>query len=127
MFRRIACPALAVLATAAIAAVTVGTAQGNEAPAGSNAGPPYNYVTELMGEGGPALPLKDQVLLTRTEHGYSYRTGQQNNHLVVTRVDGAYTFEGEVTVITLGNDQIKLVGVSAEDLIGNLDAYIKIV
>jgi hypothetical protein len=31
------------------------------------------------------------------------------------------------SVITLGNDQIKLVGVSAEDLIGNLDAYIKIV
>ena len=92
MFRRIACPALAVLATAAIAAVTVGTAQGNEAPAGSNAGPPYNYTTELMGEGGPALPLKDQVLLTRTALGYSYRTGQQNNHLVVTRVDAGLRF-----------------------------------
>ncbi len=37
------------------------------------------------------------------------------------------TSDATGSVITLGNDQIKLVGVSAEDLIGNLETYIKIV
>ncbi len=92
MLRRIVCPALAVAVAAATAAVTVGTAAGGGAPPGANAGPPYNFVTELMGGGGTAIPLKDKVMLTKTTHGYRFWTGQQRNHLVVTRVKGGLRF-----------------------------------
>ncbi len=91
MLRRIVCPALAVLVAAAMAAVTVGTAAGDDAPAGSNAGPPYNFTTELKGKYA-GLGLKDTVRLTRSERGYRFHTGQQDNHLVVTRVDGGLRF-----------------------------------
>jgi len=40
-----------------------------------------------MGD-GEAIPLKDTGMLTRTEHGYRFWSGQQASHLVVTRVDG---------------------------------------
>lgn len=91
MFRRIVCPALAVLVAAATAAVTVGTAAGSGAPAGSDAGPPYDFTQELMGEYAH-VSLKDSGMLTRTERGYRFWTGQQDNHLVVTRVDGGLRF-----------------------------------
>ena len=97
MLRRIVCPALAVLIAAAMAAVAVGGANGNEAPAGSHAGPPYNFTTELMGD-GEAIPLKDTGMLTRTEHGYRFWSGQQASHLVVTRVDGGSAFIGSPRV-----------------------------
>lgn len=91
MLRRIVCPALAVLVAAAVAAVTVRTADGSEGPPGSNAGPPYNFTTELMGA-YPTLSLKDSVKLTKTELGYRFHTGQQDNRLVVTVVDGGLRF-----------------------------------
>lgn len=52
-------------------------------------GPPYDFPTELMGEGeGPdgtgVIPLKNKAMIDRTEHGYRYRSGQQDGHLVVT-------------------------------------------
>lgn len=92
MFRRIVCPALAVAVAAATAAVTVGTAAGSGGPAGANAGPPYNFVTELMGVPGGAVPLKDKAILEQTKLGYRFRAGQQNGHLVVTRVAGGLRF-----------------------------------
>ena len=91
MLRRTVCPALAVLVAAAMTAVTVGTADGSEAPPGSDAGPPYDFVTELTGQ-FVTIPLKDTGMLTRTEHGYRFRTGQQDSHLVVTVVDGGLRF-----------------------------------
>ena len=91
MLRRIVCPALAVLVAAAMAAATVGSASGNEAPAGAHAGPPYKFTTELMGEYSE-VSLKDSGMLTRTVHGYRWWTGQQNSHLVVTRVDRGLRF-----------------------------------
>ena len=91
MLRRIVCPALAVAVAAAAAAVTVGTATGGAAPPGSNAGPPYNFVTELKGQLGTP-PLKNQAMLIKTKHGYRYWTGQQNNHVVVKRVSGGLRF-----------------------------------
>lgn len=63
-----------------------------QGPPGANAGPPYDYATELMGGGGTATPLKDSAILERTEHGYRFRSGQQSGHLVVTRVDGGLRF-----------------------------------
>jgi len=75
-----------------MAAVTgVAAADGRAGPPGANAGPPYNFVTELIGDGA-ATPLKDKAMLTRTTHGYRFRTGQQDSHLVVTRVDGGLRF-----------------------------------
>jgi hypothetical protein len=85
-------PALAVLVGAALSAVGAVSAGGSTTdPAGTNAGPPYQFTTELMGEGA-GTALKDQVELTRTKLGYRYWTGQQNNHIVVTLVDGGLKF-----------------------------------
>ena len=41
---------------------------------------------------GPAIPLKDVAMLTRTAHGYLFRTGQQDSHLMITIVDGELRF-----------------------------------
>jgi len=85
-------PALVLLAASAMAALTVGTAAGGEPAAGAHAGPPYDFTTELMGHGGPAEPLKDQASIDKSRHGYQFRSGQQNGHLVVTRVNGGLRF-----------------------------------
>ena len=58
------------------------------------AGPPYDYATELMGDGTYTLiPLPDKAMITRTEHGYLFRAGQQDTHLVVTLTDDGLLFE----------------------------------
>jgi serralysin len=67
-----------------MAITTTGTAASLAAPTGS-AGPPYDFTTELMGQ-FRFIPLKDKAMLTRTQHGYLFRTGQQDSHLVMTRV-----------------------------------------
>ena len=84
-------PALALVATAALAAAGAGAANGGGGPAGANAGPPYNFTTELMGQ-GTFIPLKDKAMLTRTRLGYLFRTGQQDSHLEVTLVNGKLRF-----------------------------------
>ena len=86
MLRRTVRPALALVLAAVVTAVGAATAT-TPAAGGANpdAGPPYNYTTELMGQ-YKFIPLKDQAMLTRTEHGYRFRTGQQDSHLVVTQV-----------------------------------------
>lgn len=115
MLRRSVGPALALIVAAAIAPVNVGSADGSKAragamiavtagpeappgsangtedPPGSNAGPPYDFVTELMGQ-FVVIPLKDTAMLTKSEYGYRFRTGQQDSHLVVTRVVGGLRF-----------------------------------
>lgn len=91
MRRRIVAPAIAVLVAAAMAAANAGSANGTGGPAGANAGPPYNFVTELKGQLGTP-PLKNQAMLIKTTHGYRYWTGQQNNHVVVKRVPGGLRF-----------------------------------
>lgn len=92
MLRRIVCPALAVLATAAMVAGTTGPAAANEPPPGANAGPPYPFKTELISYGAHGATLKDSGWLTREKHGYKLWTGQQDSHLVVTLVDGRLRF-----------------------------------
>jgi hypothetical protein len=56
-----------------------------------HAGPPYEFTTELMGE-HMDLVLRDMVMLTRTEHGYRYWSGNHKNHIRITRVDGGLRF-----------------------------------
>jgi hypothetical protein len=42
--------------------------------------------TELMGDGGEPIPLKNAAMITKTGVGYRYQAGQQDSHLVVTQV-----------------------------------------
>ena len=91
MLRRMLTPALTLLLAAGVSAATVGAADGNDRPPGTDAGPPYAFITELMRE-ATATPLKDQAMLTGTLHGYRFRTGQQDSHLVVTLVAGGLRF-----------------------------------
>jgi Ca2+-binding RTX toxin-like protein len=60
-------------------------------PPGTNAGPPYDFTTELMGQ-YVTIPLKDQGQLNKTEHGYRYWSGQQNSHLTVTQGSAGVRF-----------------------------------
>lgn len=91
-------PAIAALASL-LAAVTTflsaGTADAGSSPVG-DAGPPYDFVTELIGDQW-LVPLKDQGMLTRTKHGYRFRTGQQSSHLVITRVKRGLRFRDRGT------------------------------
>lgn len=95
MLRRVLQPTLTVLASAAMVVGVAGTQQAAQADAAY--GPPYRFYTELMGDGGGldgtgVIPLKNQAMISRTKHGYRYRSGQQDGHLVVTRVNGGLRF-----------------------------------
>lgn len=85
MLRRTLRPALAALVAATMMTTAVGTTAGVAGAAESAAGPSYDFTTELMGQ-FTFIPLKDVAMLTRTRHGYRFRTGQQDSHLVVTEV-----------------------------------------
>jgi hypothetical protein len=74
VLRKMLSPAVALLLTAGMSAATVGAADGNDRPPGTDAGPPYKFITELMRE-ALATPLKNQAMLTGTLHGYRFRTG----------------------------------------------------
>jgi len=92
VLRRTVCPALALLLAAVLTAMTVATADGSNPPPGTDAGPPYTFATELKGAGSVGVGLKDAAWLTRSEHGYRLRSGQQDSHLVVTLLDGRLRF-----------------------------------
>ena len=87
--------ALAALAAVSGTSLTAGPAAGKGTPpyGAGTAGPPYDYATELMGSGYTLIPLPDQAMITRTEHGYLFRAGQQDTHLVVTLTDEGLLFE----------------------------------
>ena len=91
MLRRIVLLALASLVAAACATGTVRDGDVRDGPPGADAGPPYDFITELMVP-GPAIPLRDVAMLTRTAHGYLFRTGQQDSRLVMTVVNGGLRF-----------------------------------
>jgi serralysin len=88
--------AIALLAGLVMAGATAGTATGATTP-DPDYGPPYHYTTELMGQFGAPIPLKNMALLTRTTHGYRYRAGQQNSHLVVTESGSTIRFRDRGT------------------------------
>ena len=91
MLRRTVFMALPMLLAAAMTAGIAGTADGSLATSSSEAGPPYKFTTELMGQ-FVTIPLKDQGMLTKTDLGYRFRTGQQNSHLVITQVGSRLRF-----------------------------------
>lgn len=88
MLRRTLRPALAALAAVALTVMAGGQLAAQAEPTG---GPPYKYTTELMGQFA-LIPLKNAAMLTRTEHGYLFRAGQQDSHLVITQVPGGVRF-----------------------------------
>ncbi len=115
--RRTLCSALAVTVASAVTAGASGAAGisgGSAVPAvtmaattdggttapGTNTGPPYNFTTELKGQFGTP-PLKNQAMLTRTKLGYRLWSGQQDNRLILTRVDRGLRF------VDRGTDRFK--------------------
>jgi serralysin len=72
-------------------AAAVQSSETSPAPPGSDAGPPYDYVTVLNGQ-FHLVPLQDKGMLTRTKHGYRYRSGGQSSHLVITVVPDGLRF-----------------------------------
>ncbi|HET6562253.1 MAG TPA: hypothetical protein VFG72_10285 [Marmoricola sp.] len=52
--------------------------------------------TELVG-GGKVIPLKNAAMITKTNVGYRYRAGQQDSHLVVTKVGRRLHFKDSGT------------------------------
>ncbi len=89
--------ALAAFATLAMAAVATTPATGVVAPVAvastsPGAGPPYEFTTALMDGRQVGKPLTGVAVIDRTVHGYVYRAGSQDNHLVVTRVKGGLRF-----------------------------------
>lgn len=82
---------LAAAAGLALAVGVAGSAAASPCP-DPNAGPPYDYTTELVGQFGRPIPLKDMALLRRTALGYQFEAGPQNTHLTVTEVSGRIRF-----------------------------------
>ena len=85
---------LVLLAATALAAGTVGTAP--VAAEADEPGPSWPYTKILNGQ-YTLIPLKDAAMITTTEHGYLYRAGQQDSHLVITQVDGGLLFQDSGT------------------------------
>ncbi|WP_183093744.1 calcium-binding protein [Nocardioides stalactiti] len=101
MVRRAHALVIGVLAAAAVTSSFVAggspaRAEGEPPGGPGTAGPPYEYETALMGESA-LTPLPDQAMITRTEHGYLVRAGQQDSHLVVTLTDEGLRFEDSGT------------------------------
>jgi hypothetical protein len=96
--------ALAGLTAAALVAVAASSGPVSAGPVGSRAdlrtaanvrdlaGPPYEFTTALIDGRQVGKPLTGVAVIDRTEHGYVYRAGSQDNHLVVTRVKGGLRF-----------------------------------
>lgn len=59
------------------------------------AGPPYEFATEIMHN--RVIPLRQQAMITRTEHGYRYRAGGQDSRLVIKPVSGGLRFHDRGT------------------------------
>jgi hypothetical protein len=95
MLRRSLTTLSAIVAAATIAGSMLSprpaAGQGTPPLGPGTAGPPYRYETELMGSYA-LLTLPDQAALTRTEHGYLFRAGQQDSHLEVTLTDDGIRF-----------------------------------
>jgi hypothetical protein len=80
---------------AATTFLSAGTADAGSSPV-MDAGPPYDFTTELMGQ-FVFVPLMDKAILTRTTHGYVFRTGQQDSRLVIKQVDRGLRFHDRGT------------------------------
>ncbi len=96
MFRRPIRLLVAAAACAATATLTVPTS----APAfAATIGPDEENVptTELMGQFGPVVPLKNMAQITMTKWGIRYEAGQQGSRLKMTEVDGKVLYVDTAT------------------------------
>jgi len=94
--------ALAGLTAAAVVVATDGTGSSGPVSSGDDlravadlrdlAGPPYEFTTKLVDGRQVGKPLTGVAVINRTEHGYVYRAGSQDSHLVVTQVKGGLRF-----------------------------------
>ena len=91
--------ALAGLAAAALVAVagtsgpvSIGAALQAVSDIRDLAGPPYEFTTKLVDGRQIGDPLTGVAVIDRSEHGYVYRAGSQDSHLVVTQVKGGLRF-----------------------------------
>ncbi len=80
------------LTAAAAVALVAGTGM-TAAHAGkpANAGPPYSYTTVLNGQFA-FTPLKNAAMIRKSEHGYTWYSGQQDGRLTVTKEGNALRF-----------------------------------
>lgn len=85
---RVARALVAALGVAAVAMVPVGSSEAGTQP---EAGPSCPFITELINH-APDLGLKGEARITKTECGYRYFSGRQNNRLVITQVGDKLRF-----------------------------------
>lgn len=84
--------AAAVVVTAGSGSVSSGTDLQAVANIRELAGPPYEFTTKLVDGRQVGKPLTGVAVIDRTVHGYVFRAGSQDSHLVVTRVKGGLRF-----------------------------------
>ncbi len=60
-------------------------------------GPSKPFIDKIMPWHGPVEPMKNQARIDRTDYGYRYTTGQQDNHITVTEVAGGIEFRDTAT------------------------------
>jgi serralysin len=101
MARRFTRRVLATVAVAAVAVTALGAGAssfvGTPAAAHSHtpsrpAGPPYEFTRALVDGRQVGKPLTGVAIINRTQHGYVFRAGSQNNRLTVTQVRGGLRF-----------------------------------
>lgn len=88
MIRRTATAAAALAVVGALAA-PVGSASANGESAPTTLPPSGIPPTELNGQFGTAIPMKDAAVIIRHSYGYRYMAGQQDSDLTVTHIRGA--------------------------------------
>jgi serralysin len=103
----VAAAAVAFAATAAVPLAGLGPASAGEYPSTfthtqpeqqpEGYGPSKPFIDKIMPWHGPVEPMKDQARIDRTDYGYRYTTGQQDNHLTITEVTGGIQFSDTAT------------------------------
>jgi len=88
VFPRTSRPAIALFSGATLIATAALTQVAGQAAAAS---PPPAAGSPAARAGG-VIPLKNAAMITKTKRGYRYMAGQQDSHLVVTRVKGGLRF-----------------------------------
>jgi len=76
--------------------VAVSAPAASQAAAPHGYGPQWPYTEVLYGEPN-FISLPDASMITKTKHGYLYRSGQQDSDLVVTQVEGGLRFHDRGT------------------------------
>jgi serralysin len=96
MLRRTPSRAAALITGLVAVSSPVATTLPAHAAAPQGYGPQWPYTEVLYGE-PDFISLPDASMITRTKHGYLYRSGQQDSDLVVTQVDGGLLFHDRGT------------------------------